>query len=373
MARLLDWLLLVGGPFVLGVVAATIIESLTGKAVGLTFRHWFLVRARRRRLRIGRSGELLERGDEVLYIAQFVPGGWRAQDVSFQVLEHQPLDEALAQADARLLPAGAAELVDQVTAECRRLERFPDGEWNGPSLAVERVVVSGRTQEHEHPTLRVAVYPSEWAAVQVCTGVWQERFDQSESFRRRIKAAPQIIPGLVHAVGINATLVTDDEQLVIVRRSAAISSGRSGLHISVNEGMQPTDTDLEGRLDARHGLVRGVEEELGLTITARQVVLHSAIMDLRRYHCGLLGHIDLRDSGITAADLLAARQLALAKDRFENTELRLVPWRYPDVLALLHEPGWIAHGWLNLLLSAISTWGRRSPDLLRLLGDDRRV
>lgn len=177
------------------------------------------------------------------------------------------------------------------------------------------------------------------------------------------------VPGLLNSIGLNATLVTDDDKLVLVKRNPRMSSGRSGWHISVNEGMLPEDCVRDGELDPRVGLVRGVKEELGIDIDPRCVKIHTAMLDMRRYQFGLLGHIDLRGSRTSAAHVQRARMLGNAKDKSENARLSFIDWTYEDVRSKLLETEWIAHGWLNLILSAIQHFPSHRDELSDLLTD----
>jgi hypothetical protein len=93
------------------------------------------------------------------------------------------------------------------------------------------------------------------------------------------------------------------------------------------------------------------------------------MLDVRRYQFGLLGHIDLRGTKTTAADLRVVRQLGVSQDKFENSELVFVPWNFPAVAKVLAEPDWLAHGWLNLVHSAIAAFGSGREQLYELLGE----
>jgi len=355
------------GPLVAGVIITMLIEAVTGRALGLVVRRRFERRARRRLSALGDHADLIRRGPECLYTIEFVPDGWRPEDLQVNWRASGHLASGLRAAEPRHLPKPAEEMLEKIAVERARLASTDVGWWNGDSIAVDAISTS-RTTAEERPVLKLTLAPSDFAAAQVCTDLWMEAFDAESVELPGDMDVP--IPGMVNAVGLNATLVTDDGQLVLVRRSARTTSGRAGLHISVNEGMQERDRDPRRSLDPHLGLVRGVREELGIEIEAACVKLHTAMFDVRRYQFGLLGHIDLAGSGITAADILLARRHGLAQDKFENSSLFLIPWKFDEVVAALNEPDWVAHGWLNLLHSAVGAFGARSTDLYRLVGID---
>jgi len=361
------------GPLLLGVVVTTLVEAITGKGWGLIVRQRFKRRAARQLAAIGSGAELIRRGDEALYVFQYVPAGWRHDAVHFNEMPKRDLRTELAKVPASVLDLDVDGVLAAIEAERQRLADHSIADWNGPSLGVEMVRTSTRTQVHERPVLVVSVTPSDHAAAQVCSNLWRTNFDANlVGLSRDGDELSSLIPGMVHAVGLNATLVTDDDQLVLVRRSVHASSGRGGWHISVNEGMQRSDTGVGHLPDPHVGLVRGAEEELGITIEPRYARFHTAMLDVRRYQFGLLGHIDLKGTGITAADIAGARIAGQSKDKQENRSIEMVPWKFEPVMQKLREPDWIAHGWLNLVLSASAAFPHKTAEFQGLLGEHRR-
>ena len=354
------------GPLVLGIFLTTAIEAISGRTWGMFIRQRFQRRASKRLRDLGRRDDLLRRGDEAMYVIEFVPDGWPAENIVFKQRSASSIHDALRSADPSHLPDSVDSIVAAILAERVRLETAPDGWWNGETVAVGDIQ-TGRKGSHEAPTLTVETSASDHAAATVCSNLWMEHFDSGHGDLPANLDRP--IPGLLHAVGLNATLVTDDGKLLLVRRSPRADSGRDGWHVSVNEGMQNIDRNIAGRLDPHLGLVRGVYEELGLRITPNDVRFHTAMFDMRRYQFGMLGHIDLRGTGITAADAVLARKLGLSKDKFENSRLEIIPWRFTDVMIKLNEPNWVAHGWLNLLHSAIASFTPHSNALYALMGE----
>ena len=139
------------------------------------------------------------------------------------------------------------------------------------------------------------------------------------------------IPGMLNAIGLNATLVTSDGFLLLAGGSLHVSRQRNGWYSSINEGMLPTDKH-GGRHDPHFGLARGAEEELGIpNIPLDSITLHTAMYDVRRYQLGLLGHIKLRE--------------------------------VPDV------EGQIVYGRLNLVMTAIHEFGPRAEYLIDFLNE----
>lgn len=360
--------------FVAGALTTMVLEAVTGRATGLVIRRWVRARSRRRLRKMGNHDDMIwvSRTDAV-YLHQFVPDGWDPDKIRIQFQgEAPPLAEELSRADPALLPQPADVMLGAVAETAAALDAHPSF-WNGESLGVLSIRNALRTGEAELPVLTVRTYPSSHAATVVMSETWEREFDAG-LWREREKhfTRPQLqqmrdgLPGMLHAIGLNATLVTSDGFLVLTRRNPRMSSGRDGWHISVNEGMTRYDRH-KNVLDPRVGLVRGVQEELGLDISMDNVVIHSAIHDVTRYQFGLLGHIDLQGTTITADRVLAARKLALGRDKVENTHLEVIDFNAREVKRVLREDNWLAHGWVNLVLSAIHAMRSQEEEFTTLL------
>ena len=352
-------------PLVIGVFVTMIIEAATGKALGLVTRQAFLRRARKRLARYGSHDDFVWHGDEEMYVIEFVPGGYSPSDLRIVWGGEAPLRTRLSEAVPKRLPAS----VDDIVAEADRLrtvfESDSSDSWNGPSIGVLSVRTS-REGPQEMPVLTVQTCHSDHAAMTATWTMWQQAYDSGF----RIKHLQDIVPGMVNAIGLNATVVTDDRKLILTRRSARVDSGRTGWHISVNEGFLPTDCGPSGVLDPAVGILRGIHEELGVFgIPAHSVVFHTAMLDVRRYQFGLLGHVDLQGTGIEASTVLAYRQTGLTKDRFENDQIELVDWNLDAVVPYLKKKNWVAHGWLNLFHSVVSAFDISPEKLHEILAD----
>lgn len=356
--------------FFLGIVATLGVEKiidLVSRRVRKGYRRQRML-SRVKKMRY--DGALIRRGDECLHIVQFVPTGWESDNITFLEVPSYSTSDELHAADSGALPAPATLLVEQITNERARFA--PDGyaengEWNGPGVAVLDLNTNSRIGEDEKPALRFRVATSDFASARALGDAWEEQFvrvlgsESAEAFEQRY-GDPDLfqrpVPGMINAIGLNAVLITNDEQAVLVKRSRTTASGRGGNHISVNEGMLPSDR-YNGRLDPSVGILRGAEEELGLTGIPRECVrFHSVIYDVRRYQLGLLATIDLRilpethPAAYKSDDVLSTYRAAFAKDRYENRALRLIDWKDRAILEAIGEEDWIEHGRLNLALSA---------------------
>jgi hypothetical protein len=173
--------------------------------------------------------------------------------------------------------------------------------------------------------------------------------------------------GLSHSFGVNLTIETADDSLILTKRSGLTSRAHGLRHISVNEGMSLDDKDLNGYPDPYATALRGIREELGVDLAPHRdkVVFHALILDVTRYEWALLGHVDLRGTEFTDGAFRMQRGMGLSSDDWESDELSLGPWNAASALDLLEsDDEWVGHGYLNLLLSAVHRFPRSRDQLI---------
>jgi hypothetical protein len=310
-----------------------------------------------------KSSNIITRGDDALLVLEYVPNGWDQNKIKISENSSLDISEVLKRASTETLPSNREEILRQIEAERRKFTDSVAGEWNGARLGIESITLS-RTANEEHPTLHVKTFPSDYASKLAIERLIKNNPESKLPLATNVS---ELSSYRLHSLGLNATVVTADNLLVLSKRSKKINSARGGLHISVNEGMVAEDKDLEGNLSPTNGLMRGLKEELGITAPITSITFHSALVDLNRYELGLLAHVDLRGSKITGREILLRQTYALSQDRFENQALMLIPWNIDEIIEILKEPDWIAHGWLNLFYSAYSAFPESRHRLYLLL------
>jgi len=320
-----------------------------------------------RRLQI--SGELLRVGhqSEFVFIHQFSPVGFDPDRLHTRVVPERALEDRIASLPDELCPMPASEVSDRVTQERRRLEESPTA-WNEGKLGLSAIYLS-REPQRDWPVLTLHFHETEYAAFSAIGAAWQ-RHVKGRDLAALLPAERlrSVLPGLSHSFGVNATVVTADGRVLLTKRSAATSSARPLTHISVNEGMRADDLDENRRPDPYATLMRGIREEIGVDVSAGQATFHALILDATRYQWALLGHVDLSGTEWDAAKVLSARVVGRAVDNWETDNLRAIPFTVDDVIRELRDPSaWIAHGWVNLLLSAMYSFKSAHDRLLAVL------
>ncbi|MGI5994151.1 MAG: hypothetical protein ACOX8C_04385 [Saccharomonospora viridis] len=260
---------------------------------------------------------------------------------------------------------------ERVEQERRRIAESLTA-WNEDKLGVAAVHVR-RDARYDDPHLAVDFFRTDYATFSVVTNAWREHVESRELAEllpaERLR---HVLPGLSHSFGVNLTVVTADNQVILTRRNPQISSSRSATHISANEGMRADDLRA-GRPDPFKTAWRGVDEELGIDVDESRIVFHSLILDANRYQWALLGHVDLSGTEWDSATVLASRAAGVAVDDWESDRLRMVPFTVDSVVKeLADESSWIAHGWVNLLLSAMYAYPSRRGRLIDVAAQRRR-
>jgi len=329
-----------------------------------------VLRKRRRnvesRLRVGvGSAFTLGRGGHELYVLEFAPQGFDPRDITVGPVDGRELKTLWEQTPPQLRPAPWDALEARLAAERDDLDRDPSS-WNANRYVLRRAVV-GRTGDEERPTLDLAFGVSDYATKRVVTSAWEQMRATDEQARHLEESRLRtVLPGLSHSFGINLTIVTADNSVILTRRSAATSTARGLRHISVNEGMSIEDR-VGGYPDPYATAIRGTQEELGVDLSDHRdrIVLHALILDVTRYEWAFVGHVDLRDTDLTDAVFRMHRGVGISTDAWESDHLELEPWTAASARRLLEsDRDWVGHGYLNLLLSAVHSFPRARGDLL---------
>lgn len=335
----------------------------------LVRRLWGRWRDRRFLERLDVDGEFLVAGDdERVFVYQFSPTGF---DLALSVVPPRDLAAQMSAVDPVLRPVHPDRVQSLVDAKRAEIERTA-GIWNESKFGVTSVNVEN-DDTSPRPLLALALHETDFATFTTIRQAWRTASGREALARFTNERLSTAVPGLSHSLGVNATVVTADKQLILTQRSGAISSERAQTHISVNEGM--TVHDLTNRRpDPVRALKRGIHEELGIPesdIPDESITIHSLILDADRYQWAFLAHVDLsrtvEPSPWTAARVRLARVTGRAADKWENGSIRTVPFSAERVQHELLDPqGWIAHGWVNLLLTAMAAFEHQRDAFLDL-------
>lgn len=295
-----------------------------------------------------------------IYIRQFAPRGFREDHLTSSRVPDQPAPNLIRRLRESLRPASPENLDAAIEAKRTELETAPEA-WNAEKVALRRIRVA-RTGNHEEPTIDLGYAVTDYATFQVIADAWERRYKNLDAAGRDLGAEDlmDVLPGLSNSFGINLTVETADDHLLLTRRSAKANNAKNLRHVSVNEGMALADINPKTDLpDPYLTALRGIEEELGLDLSEEQdirqrITFHSLICDVSRYEWALLGHVNLGQTKWTNAMIHSARKLGAAPDDWESHELSFIPLEPKSIgTALSDDSDWVGHGYINLLLSAM--------------------
>jgi hypothetical protein len=277
------------------------------------------------------------------------------------------LTTQLDQIPDRLRPASTSAILNQIS----KFTPGP-GEWDGEKVALKFAQQSRTTDGRETPIVDLEFGTSKYSAFSSVSSLWKTYFESVVSESHESIDWDQVIPGLSHSFGVNLTLRTADNKLLLTTRSAKTNSGRQLRHIAVNEGLSIEDRNSSKHPDLFACARRGVKEELGIDLAIEgsnrgaKLSIHTFALDVNRYQWAALGHVDLSNTDVTEAVIRQARAIGTAQDKFETTEFIFIPCTLDAVLEeLTGNTDWIAHGWANLLHSAILIWPQEAERILK--------
>jgi hypothetical protein len=336
--------------FIVGGIAGWFLNGVLDSAVARLRWAFIRYRAQRHARKVAFRDGLLRVGAEHIFVSEYAPRGFDVARSTLRV-SSEPVnvvrDSALGwEAKLRTVGHELAAAAEQVRKEAAA----GDGKvlWNGQTLGLRSVRID-RDPMTETQQLTLDFVQSDHAAY-VAASQWHRRLIKEDGLPhveedkwREIELA------LSHSFGLNATIETSDCYVILTRRGAIPGSHPGKRHISVNEGIRPTDAD-RGSLDIEAGLRRGIKEELGIVMAGEAVNFHTLILDIEPYEWALLAHVrvelslkQIRERRLLAADKWEMESIEAI--RFDETEVRRV---------LEHMDDWIPHGALNLALSLIA-------------------
>lgn len=361
------------GSALAGVLAERFLD-VSGRLLKPIWYHTFgWVYRRNRRLREARhatSDELFRVGAarHAIYIRQFSPTGFREEHLVSSREADIDAANLLAESSEKYRFVDKEDLRAEVEKRVAELSESPNA-WNAEKFALRHVDVS-RVGTAEEPELRMGFAATDYASFQVVASHWEDFMRQGKLEELGAPDLIDVIPGASHSFGVNLTVETADDHLLLTRRSAKAQSAKDLLHISMNEGMSTEDLNPEtGLPDPYVTALRGLQEELGITLedtpsSRARITFHSLVCDVSRYEWALLGHVNLSRTPWTEQKIRDARRLGTSPDDWESSDLRFVPFTRASLTKeLKDDKDWVGHGYLNLLLSGMFRLRRDSKAL----------
>lgn len=242
--------------------------------------------------------------------------------------------------------------------------------WDGQLLGLQKAVISrGYMNTPERLTLRFA--ERRYSESLASQSFLEELSDSQKKilFGGSFSRVDRVLSA---SFGLNLTIETSDGLTILTKRSS--HSATEGLwHSSLSEGLSPRDANQNGLIDLENAFWRGLGEELGLfnrDLPDETITVHSIVLSENRYDWSLLGHLDLRGSGVLAEQIVRGFPRVSAHDAWEVGGFRLPGFTLEDFGYLKEEfdrqDEWVPEGMMNLCLSFAYRFPEMAPEVSRL-------
>lgn len=203
----------------------------------------------------------------------------------------------------------------------------------------------------EVPELLLAFAPTDYFT-QIIT-----ELNVDSPVRRHYAAATDIteqpVPEFASIVGINLSLITSDQYLLVTQRSKQAFVAKEGLHISVGENMlRPTDSLSDGTPHPFATATRGIMEEVGVTLREDDISFSAFGCEPHLCQYALMGTIFLKES---AQEIVTLRQKGTPKDKWESRQFIFVPYDLKSVarFTVKHWNDWFPTGLAAVVMSLL--------------------
>ena len=362
------WGILVGGFF--GVVASVMFEERL-----LRLRQGAGRRARRLRSR----ARALLRSPRAAHADLFALGSVRTpvhlvEGDGTQVIAEQRIRVVVSHRPVEV-PAEIQPWIAEVAAEQDgRRERGEPAFWNGPRYAVEGLTIS-RSPLAEQPEICLRICESDYFTF-LATQQLDRALPSGGTLRSRYLEGrdPLGAPAFLrNSFGASVALATADDKLIFARRGTDVGSRPDVWGPSANEALsRHLDSDGRSAPELYRLMRRGIVEELALEPDEYLLELLAFFVDteVQQWGCVFVGAL----RSVTADDVLSRRSRG-APDKWENTELRMVPFEIAPVLRFIadgHRRGDVSPGLPMIAhLALVHRFGRRAVEraATRLLRD----
>lgn len=213
--------------------------------------------------------------------------------------------------------------------------------WNGEQLTLDKFIISRSGYEEN---LQLELWFQETDYYTFLAG--DQLLENKEIKEKLIEDTnwEKPIANICNSLGINLTVITEDDYILLTKRSKSVGTYKDLYHISVNEGLnRALDRGVHNQApDVYRCALRALAEELGIVdVTAQNIELLSFGVDVEHVQWGILG---LAKINKTADEILEWRNRG-AKDKWETTEIHLLKFHIDEVVKFVaNHPNWTPAG-----------------------------
>lgn len=234
--------------------------------------------------------------------------------------------------------------------------------WNGGTYSLDRFVIS-RDKEEEFLVLELFFKSSDYYTFLATNMGLDEEPLREKYFRDVDWLKPTRF--FSNSFGINLSVITADQSIIIAQRSGLVGSRPGTYNISVNEAISRSlDRSVEGHApDIYRCASRGLVEELGLSepneFRSSDIIFLSFGVDTQYSQWGILGMVKVNK---TANEILEWRNSGV-KDKWENDKLYFIKFDLDSVVrfVLSHGP-WTPNGLTCLYHTLIHEFGHHKVE-----------
>ncbi len=273
-----------------------------------------------------------------------------------------------------VLPPELQAIKDKIEKEeVRKRDAGEPHMWNGPTYALQRYT-RARTDNEDHLVVHLFFRPTDyftyWATnVSLDTEyVIDDETGQPVTLRAKYfrdvdwsSPSLQPVPYFGNTFGMNACLISNDERILLIRRSREVSHWRGLYHIAINESLQrPIDrSDYDDAPNPYRALIRGAAEEIGIEVNPSEITLLTLTVTSTYSSWGMHG---LVRSSRSMQEIINSRTIG-ARDKWEGTELIPIEFSAKAVVEFVHShTPWSPHGLACLYLTLVHEFGKRTVE-----------
>lgn len=277
--------------------------------------------------------------------------------------EFKPEDiETRLETNPPILPDELQELKKEIELqEKAKKEQGLNYRWNGPLYGLKNYR-NNRFGDMEEMEALFHFYKTDYFTFLATNMQLDRQLDSGESIREKYipDELEKIQPLLANGFGVVLVVITDDEDVILTKRTQVSGARGNELDVSVVEGVHPT-LDLDHASDGPNLFnvaVRGANEELGINIDENLVRFLGYGIDLDYYQWNMIGFAHLPQS---SKEIKSIRSRGTS-GKWENTLLIYEKFTPKNIARLIIEKDMWSTARVALYWTAVRELGKMNID-----------
>jgi len=247
---------------------------------------------------------------------------------------------------------------DIAQSESEKEAKGLDYKWNGPLYGLSQYRTS-RTGEREIPTALFHFHLTDYYTFLATNTQLDTELESGQTIREKYlpyKTLDQVQPILANGFGVVLVIITNDENIILTKRTNISGARANEIDVSVVEGVHPSfDQDLRSDgPDLFRAAARGANEELGIDLDEKCIHFLGYGIDTEFYQWNIIGYAEIPETAKNVKSLISRG----ASGKWESTQLLFENFTSKNIAKLMINENMWATAKVALYWTAVNQLGK---------------